>query len=146
MSEFARQQKVTVNTLVQAAWLLLLQRCTGQDTVVFGATVSGRPAELKGVEQQIGLFINTLPVVAAPRPEQSLGEWLQVVQARNLALRDFEHTPLYDVQRWAGLGARRCSTTSWCSRTTRCPRPWKKARRRSCNSARWAIMNRPTTR
>uniref|UniRef100_UPI002361F814 non-ribosomal peptide synthetase n=1 Tax=Pseudomonas sp. SBT1-2 TaxID=3027852 RepID=UPI002361F814 len=104
LSEFARQQKVTVNTLVQAAWLLLLQRCTGQDTVVFGATVSGRPAELKGVEQQIGLFINTLPVVAAPRPEQSLGEWLQVVQARNLALRDFEHTPLYDVQRWAGLG------------------------------------------
>ncbi|OLF53003.1 non-ribosomal peptide synthase/polyketide synthase [Pseudomonas chlororaphis] len=105
LSEFARQQKVTVNTLVQAAWLLLLQRCTGQDTVVFGATVSGRPAELKGVEQQIGLFINTLPVVATPRPEQSLSDWLQVVQARNLALRDFEHTPLYDVQRWAGLGA-----------------------------------------
>ncbi|PYB95761.1 non-ribosomal peptide synthetase, partial [Pseudomonas protegens] len=105
LSEFARQQKVTVNTLVQAAWLVLLQRCTGQDTVVFGATVSGRPAELKGVEQQIGLFINTLPVVAAPRPELSLGDWLQEVQARNLALRDFEHTPLYDVQRWAGLGA-----------------------------------------
>jgi len=105
LSEFARQQKVTVNTLVQAAWLLLLQRCTGQDTVVFGATVSGRPAELKGVEQQIGLFINTLPVVATPRPDQSVSDWLQAVQARNLALRDFEHTPLYEVQRWAGLGA-----------------------------------------
>ncbi|MGE8415760.1 MAG: amino acid adenylation domain-containing protein, partial [Pseudomonas sp.] len=104
LGEFARQQKVTVNTLVQAAWLLLLQRCTGQDSVVFGATVSGRPAELKGVEQQIGLFINTLPVVAAPRSQQSVGDWLQVVQERNLALRDFEHTPLYDVQRWAGLG------------------------------------------
>ncbi|MGR4043979.1 condensation domain-containing protein, partial [Pseudomonas sp. 910_21] len=104
LGEFARQQKVTVNTLVQAAWLLLLQRCTGQDTVVFGATVSGRPAELKGVEQQIGLFINTLPVVAAPRPQLSVSDWLQAVQERNLALRDFEHTPLYDVQRWAGLG------------------------------------------
>ncbi|MQA57043.1 non-ribosomal peptide synthetase, partial [Pseudomonas piscis] len=104
LSEFARQQKVTVNTLVQAAWLLLLQRCTGQDTVVFGATVSGRPAELKGVEQQIGLFINTLPVVAAPRPDMPVGDWLQLVQERNLALRDFEHTPLYEVQRWAGLG------------------------------------------
>ncbi|KAF0865633.1 non-ribosomal peptide synthase/polyketide synthase [Pseudomonas sp. LD120] len=105
LSEFARQQKVTVNTLVQAAWLLLLQRYTGQDSVVFGATVSGRPAELKGVEQQIGLFINTLPVVAAPRPDMPVSDWLQEVQARNLALRDFEHTPLYDVQRWAGLGA-----------------------------------------
>ncbi|PWY53264.1 non-ribosomal peptide synthetase [Pseudomonas sp. RW409] len=104
LSEFARQQKVTVNTLVQAAWLLLLQRYTGQDTVVFGATVSGRPAELKGVEQQIGLFINTLPVVASPRPDMAASDWLQVVQARNLALRDFEHTPLYEVQRWAGLG------------------------------------------
>ncbi|WP_337154748.1 amino acid adenylation domain-containing protein, partial [Pseudomonas protegens] len=104
LGEFARQQKVTVNTLVQAAWLLLLQRCTGQDTVVFGATVSGRPAELKGVEQQIGLFINTLPVVAAPLPQLSVSDWLQAVQERNLALRDFEHTPLYDVQRWAGLG------------------------------------------
>ncbi|WMN15882.1 amino acid adenylation domain-containing protein [Pseudomonas piscis] len=104
LSEFARQQKVTVNTVVQAAWLLLLQRYTGQDTVVFGATVSGRPAELKGVEQQIGLFINTLPVVAAPRPDMPVGDWLQLVQERNLALRDFEHTPLYEVQRWAGLG------------------------------------------
>ncbi|MQA57983.1 condensation domain-containing protein, partial [Pseudomonas piscis] len=104
LGEFARQQKVTVNTLVQAAWLLLLQRCTGQDTVVFGATVSGRPAELKGVEQQIGLFINTLPVVATPRPDMLASDWLQAVQARNLALRDYEHTPLYEVQRWAGQG------------------------------------------
>ncbi|WP_458737095.1 non-ribosomal peptide synthetase [Pseudomonas chlororaphis] len=105
LGEFARQQKVTVNTLVQAAWLLLLQRCTGQDTVVFGATVSGRPAELKGVEQQIGLFINTLPVVATPRPDMTANDWLQTVQSHNLTLRDYEHTPLYEVQRWAGLGA-----------------------------------------
>ncbi|MCO8165754.1 amino acid adenylation domain-containing protein, partial [Pseudomonas sp. 21LCFQ010] len=104
LGEFARQQKVTINTVVQAAWLLLLQRYTGQDTVAFGATVSGRPAELKGVEQQVGLFINTLPVIAAPRPEQPLGEWLQQVQAQNLALREQEHTPLFEIQRWAGLG------------------------------------------
>ncbi|MDD0977468.1 non-ribosomal peptide synthetase, partial [Pseudomonas fontis] len=105
LGEFARQQKITVNTLVQAAWLLLLQRYTGQDCVAFGATVAGRPTELKGVEQQVGLFINTLPVVAAPLPQQTVGQWLQVVQAQNLALREFEHTPLFDIQRWAGLGA-----------------------------------------
>ncbi|HFI2148082.1 TPA: non-ribosomal peptide synthase/polyketide synthase [Pseudomonas aeruginosa] len=102
LAEFAREQKVTLNTLVQAAWLILLQRFTGQDTVAFGATVSGRPAELRGIEEQIGLFINTLPVVASPCPEQPIGDWLQAVQGENLALREFEHTPLYDIQRWAG--------------------------------------------
>ncbi|MEZ1318102.1 non-ribosomal peptide synthase/polyketide synthase [Pseudomonas fluorescens] len=104
LGEFARASKVTVNTLVQAAWLLLLQRYSGKDTVAFGATVAGRPADLPGVEQQIGLFINTLPVIATPRAEQSLDSWLQAVQAQNLALREFEHTPLFDIQRWAGQG------------------------------------------
>ncbi|OPA84560.1 hypothetical protein BFW87_29090 [Pseudomonas fluorescens] len=104
LGEFARQQKVTLNTLVQGAWLLLLQRFTGQDAVAFGATVSGRPAELVGVEQQIGLFINTLPVVASPQPEQRLADWLAQLQAQNFALREQEHTPLFDIQRWAGQG------------------------------------------
>ncbi|TBU87323.1 non-ribosomal peptide synthetase, partial [Stutzerimonas kirkiae] len=102
--DFARQQRVTVNTLVQAAWLLLLQRYTGQDSVTFGATVAGRPAELKGVEQQLGLFINTLPVIASPKPEQSVAQWLEQVQAQNLVLREHEYTPLYEIQRWAGFG------------------------------------------
>ncbi|WP_236170221.1 non-ribosomal peptide synthetase, partial [Pseudomonas parasichuanensis] len=105
LGELARQQKVTVNTLVQAAWLLLLQRYTGQASVCFGATVAGRPAELKGIEQQVGLFINTLPVIASPEPELSVAQWLQVVQAANLALRDHEHTPLFEIQRWADQGA-----------------------------------------
>ncbi|MBK5007042.1 non-ribosomal peptide synthetase [Pseudomonas sp. S32] len=103
LADFARQQRITLNTLVQAAWLLLLQRYTGLDTVVFGATVAGRPAELKGVEQQIGLFINTLPVIAPIRPELRLGAWLQALQNDNLVLREHEHTALFDVQRWAGL-------------------------------------------
>jgi amino acid adenylation domain-containing protein/non-ribosomal peptide synthase protein (TIGR01720 family) len=104
LSEFARQQKVTVNTLVQAAWLLLLQRYSGQPCVTFGATVAGRPAEIAGIEQQIGLFINTLPVIASPRGEQPVDQWLQTVQGINLALREHEHTPLFDIQRWAGQG------------------------------------------
>ena len=104
LSDFSRQQRVTVNTLVQAAWLLLLQRYTGHATVCVGATVSGRPAQLSGVEQQLGLFINTLPLVARPLPEQTVGQWLEQLQAQNLALREHEHSPLFEVQRWAGLG------------------------------------------
>ena len=104
LGEFARQQRVTVNTLVQAAWLLLLQRYSGQACVSFGATVSGRPAELDGVEEQLGLFINTLPVVASPSPEQAVGAWLEQLQAQNLLLREHEHSPLYEIQRLAGSG------------------------------------------
>ncbi|MBY4899393.1 condensation domain-containing protein, partial [Cupriavidus sp. AU9028] len=104
LAAFARTQKVTLNTLVQAAWLVLLQRCTGQDCVAFGATVAGRPAELPAAQQMLGLFINTLPVVASPRPQQRIGDWLREVQALNLAAREHEHTPLYDIQRWAGHG------------------------------------------
>ncbi|OOQ43881.1 non-ribosomal peptide synthetase [Pseudomonas fluorescens] len=102
LSGFARQTRVTPNTVLQAAWLLLLQRYTGQQTVAFGATVSGRPSELQGIEQQIGLFINTLPVIATPHPERTVSQWIDEVQALNLKLREVEYTPLADVQRWAG--------------------------------------------
>ncbi|WP_148051344.1 condensation domain-containing protein, partial [Pseudomonas chlororaphis] len=66
--------------------------------------VAGRPSELKGVEQQVGLFFNTLPVVATPRPDMTVSQWLQAVQSRNLALRDYEYTPLYEVRGWSGMG------------------------------------------
>ncbi|WP_280282113.1 non-ribosomal peptide synthetase [Pseudomonas sp. BN415] len=104
LKDFARSQRVTLNTLVQAAWLLLLQRYTGQRCVAFGATVSGRPAQLPGSQDTLGLFINTLPIVQAPRPEQLLGDWLRDLQAYNLAAREHEYTPLSQIQRWAGRG------------------------------------------
>jgi len=104
LEAFARCNKVTLNTLVQAAWLILLQRHSGQAVVSFGATVAGRPAELSGVEQQLGLFINTLPVICAVDGQHTVADWLQAVQAQNLALREHEHTGLYDIQRWAGQG------------------------------------------
>src|SRR5690606_10626426 len=90
--------------MLQAAWLLLLQRYTGQNCVTFGATVAGRPAEVAGIEQQLGLFINTLPVIGRIDPAESVGAWVQRLQAQNLALREYEHMPLYEFQRWAGHG------------------------------------------
>lgn len=80
LNGFSRQQQVTLNSLVQAAWLLVLQRYTGQATVAFGATVSGRPVDLPGIEQQLGLFINTLPVIASPQATLSVGDWVRSVQ------------------------------------------------------------------
>ncbi|WP_416422490.1 non-ribosomal peptide synthase/polyketide synthase [Pseudomonas sp. App30] len=102
LRQFARQQRVTLNTLIQGAWLLLLQRYTGQRTVAFGATVSGRPASLPGAENLLGLFINTLPIAQTLAPEQALGDWLRALQDYNLRARDFEYTPLGQIQRWSG--------------------------------------------
>ncbi|MHC8406522.1 non-ribosomal peptide synthase/polyketide synthase [Pseudomonas sp. TMB3-21] len=101
---FAKRQRVTLNTLVQGAWLLLLQRHSGQRSVAFGATVAGRPTGLAGAQDMLGLFINTLPVIQTLDPHQPLGEWLRQLQDYNLMVRDFEHTPLSDIQRWAGQG------------------------------------------
>ncbi|MCT9074070.1 amino acid adenylation domain-containing protein [Cupriavidus gilardii] len=100
----AASQHLTLNTLLQAAWVIVLQRYTGRRAVAFGATVAGRPAALSGAEAMLGLFINTLPVIQAPAPDQSVADWLQGLQAENLALREHEHVPLYEIQRWAGQG------------------------------------------
>jgi amino acid adenylation domain-containing protein/non-ribosomal peptide synthase protein (TIGR01720 family) len=99
---FAQRQGLTLNTLVQAAWALLLARLTGKRSLCFGATVAGRPAELAGSEQMLGLFINSLPVAIQLPAEQTLGDWLAALQVKNLQLREHEHSPLHDIQRWVG--------------------------------------------
>jgi len=104
LQAYCRRRRITVNTLLQGAWALLLQRYCGQSTVAFGATVSGRSAQLHGIEQILGLFINTLPLIVGLKPEQRVGDALRALQDDNLALREHEQTPLYDIQRWAGHG------------------------------------------
>ncbi|TWC63658.1 non-ribosomal peptide synthetase, partial [Herbaspirillum sp. SJZ099] len=102
LQSFAREHQCTLNTLVQAAWSLVLARYCGQSTVVFGATVAGRPSELEGAEDLLGLFINTVPIVIRLQPEMTVQTLLQTLQASNLAVREFDGTPLYDIQAWAG--------------------------------------------
>ncbi|UXY50549.1 non-ribosomal peptide synthetase [Pseudomonas tohonis] len=104
LREQAQRLRVTPNTLIQAAWLLLLQRCTGQATVCFGATVAGRPTNLPGADEMLGLFINTLPIIQTPRPEHSVRQWLEQLQGYNVEVREREHTPLAELQRWSGQG------------------------------------------
>ncbi|MDD1444184.1 condensation domain-containing protein, partial [Dolichospermum sp. ST_sed3] len=97
----AQRQQVTLNTLVQGAWALLLSRYTSETDVVFGSTVAGRPAELPGAETMLGIFINTLPVRVQIHPEQPLGDWLRGLQASQAVLRQYEYTPLVRVQEWS---------------------------------------------
>ncbi|MER7278465.1 amino acid adenylation domain-containing protein [Dactylosporangium sp. NPDC000244] len=104
LAAHARDLGVTVNTVVQGAWALVLAELTGRTDVVFGTTVSGRPAGLPGVEDMIGLFINTVPVRVRPRPSDTWGAYLTRLQAEQAALLDHQHTGLAAVQRQAGLG------------------------------------------
>nr|WP_225732685.1 non-ribosomal peptide synthetase [Nocardia sp. JCM 34519] len=105
LTKHAAELGVTVNTLVQAAWGILLGRLTGRGDVVFGATVSGRPAELPGVEAMVGLFINTLPVRVRIDDRASIGQLLQRLQGEQADLLDHHFVGLTDIQRAAGAGS-----------------------------------------
>ncbi|ASR37269.1 hypothetical protein BAY61_22270 [Prauserella marina] len=103
LRELARSERVTLNVLVQAAWAMTLGRFTGRDDVVFGMTVSGRPADVPGVERMIGLFINAVPVRAKLRQAESLPGFLRAHQAAQADLVAHQHLGLGDIQRAAGL-------------------------------------------
>ena len=100
----AREQALTLNTLLQAAWGILLGRLSGRDDVVFGVTVAGRPAELAGVEHMVGLFINTLPLRMRLPPQLSLSELLRQTQERQSRLIAHQHIGLAEIQQAAGVG------------------------------------------
>ena len=97
----ARQHQVTVNTVIQGAWALLVSRYTGDEDVVFGATVSGRPPALEDVESMVGLFVNTLPVRIRVAPETHVGDWLKRLQAEQLEARQYDFSALIDIQGWS---------------------------------------------
>ncbi|MEU4198970.1 amino acid adenylation domain-containing protein [Streptomyces sp. NPDC026294] len=101
----ARAHGLTVNTVVQGAWALLLARLAGRDDVVFGATVAGRPDALPGVESMVGLFINTLPVRVRLDGGQPLHRLLAGIQERQTALMSHQHLGLGEIQKLAGPGA-----------------------------------------
>ncbi|MFF0546079.1 amino acid adenylation domain-containing protein [Nocardia thailandica] len=99
----AREAGATVNTLVQAAWAMLLAMLTGRTDVVFGSTVSGRPPDLAGVEEMVGLFINTVPVRVTLDPAEKVSDLLGRVQAEQARLMDHQHIGLAAIHRAVGL-------------------------------------------
>ncbi|MFJ8794695.1 amino acid adenylation domain-containing protein [Streptomyces sp. NPDC102462] len=101
----ARAHGVTVNTVVQAAWALVLARLVGRTDVVFGTTVAGRHADLPGVESIVGPFINTVPVRADLAPDRPVGALLTELRDRHVALMPHQHMGLRDIRRAAGDGA-----------------------------------------
>ncbi|MFT3764376.1 MAG: amino acid adenylation domain-containing protein [Minicystis sp.] len=98
LSAFARRHQITMSTLVQGAWALLLSRYSGEHDVVFGSTVSGRSAPVPGIDRMVGLFINTLAVRAKIDPRGSAIAFLTALQEQAAEMRELEHSALSEVQ------------------------------------------------
>ncbi|WP_344555936.1 amino acid adenylation domain-containing protein, partial [Kitasatospora saccharophila] len=104
LTEFTRTHGLTLNTVLSGAWALLLAGLTNRQDVVFGATVSGRPAELPGIDATIGMFLNTVPVRAALDGGEGVAAFLARHQAEQAALLPHHQTGLGTIQRGTGLG------------------------------------------
>jgi amino acid adenylation domain-containing protein len=103
LQALGRQQRLTLSTIFQGAWALLLARYSGEPDVVFGSVVSGREVDFPGVESLVGLCVNTLPLRARIVPDESTGPWLRRIQDAHARSRQFEYCALVDVQRWSDM-------------------------------------------
>ncbi len=99
----ARRHHVTISTVLQGAWAVLLGRYSASADVVFGITVSGRPYDLPAVESLVGLLINTLPVRVALDADDSVETYLKKIQRRVSGALEYEHCSLKEVQQWSGV-------------------------------------------
>ncbi|WP_194819698.1 non-ribosomal peptide synthetase [Nocardia sp. XZ_19_385] len=104
LQAFAATTEVTVNTVIQAAWGLVLASCTGVEDIVFGAVVSGRPPQLDGVDAMVGLFANTIPVRMRFDAQAPVRELLKQLQSEQVSLLEAHHLGLAEIQRVAGAG------------------------------------------
>jgi amino acid adenylation domain-containing protein/non-ribosomal peptide synthase protein (TIGR01720 family) len=103
LQAMSHRNKLTLSTIVQGAWAVVLARYSGHEDVVFGVTVSGRTPELKGIESIVGLFINNLPVRARIPADSSSLSWLKKLQSDYVDLREYEFTPQYWIQEWSDV-------------------------------------------
>jgi hypothetical protein len=107
LQDWARSRQITTNTVIAGAWALLLRHLSGDDDVVFGAAVSGRPPEIPNVDGMVGPCVNDIPVRVQVTCEAPLSAWLQTLQARQAELSDRQYVTPAALQSWSGLGWRR---------------------------------------
>ena len=105
LKQFSKENNLTINTVLQGAWAIVLARYSGRQDVVFGTVASGRTGEVEGIEEMVGLFINTLPLRVKLPNEQPVLDWLQGIQEDNLSIRQYEQTPLNLVRGWSDFSS-----------------------------------------
>ncbi|MDZ8023959.1 MAG: amino acid adenylation domain-containing protein [Nostoc sp. DedQUE11] len=102
LQSFARQQQLTLNTLIQGAWAILLSRYSSENDIVFGAVVSGRGG-LTASESMVGVLINTVPVRVYINPEEFVVSWLKQLQVQQHQTRQYEQCPLIEIQKLSDI-------------------------------------------
>ncbi|MDW3192240.1 MAG: amino acid adenylation domain-containing protein [Cytophagales bacterium] len=104
LQEVCQGYGVTLNTMIQGIWGILLSRYNDTNDVVFGTVVSGRPAEVKGIEEMVGLFINTIPVRVGYEQQEGLEAYLKRLQDQSLASEPHHYQKLSEIQSMSELG------------------------------------------
>ena len=99
----ARKYRLTMSTIAQGAWAILLGRYSRSTDVLFGITVSGRPHDFEDVDSLVGVLINTLPLRVRMSPEANIATCLQELQKHVWRLREHETTSLKQIQEWSDL-------------------------------------------
>ena len=103
LKKFCKINQLTMASVIQGAWAMVLNQYNQNSDVIFGVVVSGRPPQLEGVEEIIGSFINNLPIRVKFSPLFSVISWLQNLQKEAYKKTAYEHTPATTLQTWSDL-------------------------------------------
>ena len=106
LQSVTRHYQVTLNTLAQGTWALLLHSYAGEPEVVFGCTVAGRPVEIENIEAMVGLLINTLPLRVRIAPGEMLASYLRRLQQQQSEAQQYDYTPLVNIHGWSEVPRR----------------------------------------
>ena len=106
IADRARAERVTVGTIFQAAWAVLLGKLSRRDDVVFGVTMSGRPPEIEGVENIVGTFVNNVPIRARIERSWSPHEFVRWLQQQVNGAAENQFLALARIQQLSSVPVR----------------------------------------
>jgi len=101
LQTLAKQNQLTLNTIMQGVWSIILSTYRGEPDVLFGGVISGRTPMLKGIESMVGMFINTLPVRVNVDKEKKIIPWLKELQLNHIERDQYSYSSLVDIMEWS---------------------------------------------
>ncbi|ACL75344.1 non-ribosomal peptide synthetase [Ruminiclostridium cellulolyticum] len=101
LTAFIRKYSITLGSLLQGAWVLLLSQYSGQEDILYGVLTYGRPASLKDVDSMVGLFSNNLPVRVRVEKDVNIVDWLRDIQDKQVVLRQYDYVTVQQIAKWS---------------------------------------------
>ena len=103
LRRLASSYNLSMNTLFEGAWALLLSRYNDEEDILYGTVRTCRRAPIEGAESMIGLLINTVPVRVKIRKQTKVLDWLNQLREQHVQMREYIHSPLHQIQRWSDI-------------------------------------------